>query len=260
VESRIKYWRHLGGPLSASPGIAQRGEDHLLNREMRDHVTWRGLVDDQTIGTGAGFLTKCAKDIYSLRVGVDISHTILTVNKDNYDYGIAADGKVASVCIFSHVPLEEIETLYLDYQSKTSVRLAQLLLETYWKKEVVYKPAAENFMEHINCKNAAVIIGDRALKQLPNFKYIYDLAEAWKDLTGLPFVFAAWITNKKLPEDFISSFNEANAEGLKHIDKVVAENSFPYFDLKIYYTEQIHYLLDERKKEGLNLFLKMLGE
>lgn len=176
------------------------------------------------------------------------------------DYGIAADGKVASVCIFSQVPMEEIETLYLDYQSKTSVRLAQLLIERYWQKEVVYKPAAENFIEYINGKSAGVIIGDRALKQLANFEYIYDLADAWKDFTGLPFVFAAWIANKDLPKDLIDSFNSANAEGLRHIDAVVAENSFPYFDLKVYYTEHIHYLLDEKKKEGLNLFLKMIQD
>lgn len=176
------------------------------------------------------------------------------------DYGIAAEGNVASVCIFSHVPMEEIKTVYLDYQSRTSVRLAQLLLAKHWKKDVEFKQAPENYIEYINGTTAGVIIGDRALKQLTNFEYIYDLAEAWKDFTGLPFVFAAWIANKELPADFLAKFNKANAKGLSHIDEVVAENPFPYFDLKKYYTEHIHYKIDEQKKKGLELFLQMIGE
>lgn len=175
------------------------------------------------------------------------------------DYGIAADGNVASVCIFSQVPIEEIQTLYLDYQSRTSVRLARLLLEKYWKKDVEMRQATEHYIEYINGNTAGVIIGDRALKQLTNFEYVYDLADAWKAFTGLPFVFAAWISNKELPADFLRAFNEANAAGLDHIDEVVRSNSFPYYDLKKYYTEHIHYLLDDEKKKGLDLFLKMIA-
>lgn len=176
------------------------------------------------------------------------------------DYGIAADGDVASVCLFSQVPIEEIETVYLDYQSRTSVRLAQLLLERHWKRTVAYKPATEHFIDYINGNAAGVIIGDRALKQLSNFAYVYDLATAWKDFTGLPFVFAGWISNKDLPESFIAAFNAAIAEGLKHLDTVVAQNPFPYYDLKKYYTQNIHYLLDDKKKQGLELFLKLIHD
>lgn len=176
------------------------------------------------------------------------------------DYGIAADGNVASVCIFSMVPIEEVEAVYLDYQSRTSVRLAQLLLERHWKKKVVFKQAPENYIEYINGTTAGVIIGDRALKQLTNFEYIYDLATEWKKMTGLPFIFAAWIANKELPQSFTDAFNKANAAGLEHIDEVVAENPFPYYDLKTYYTENIHYLLDDNKKKGLQTFLEMIAE
>ncbi len=174
------------------------------------------------------------------------------------DYGIAADGNVVSVAIFSQVPMEEIKTVYLDYQSRTSVRLAQLLLEQYWNKKVEYKPATENFIEYINGTNAGVIIGDRALKQLHNFEYVYDLSAAWNAFTGLDFVFAAWVANKPLPADFIARFNAANAEGLKHIDVVIAENPFPYYDLATYYTDNIKFQLDDQKKKGLAKFLELI--
>lgn len=174
------------------------------------------------------------------------------------DYGIATDGNVVSVAIFSQVPMEEIETVYLDYQSRTSVRLAQLLLEKHWKKEVVYKPATEHYIDYINGVNAGVIIGDRALKQLHNFNYVYDLSAAWKEYTGLDFVFAAWVANKELPEDFKERFNAANAEGLKHLDAVIAANNFPYYDLHTYYTDNIKFYLDDAKKQGLAKFLELI--
>src|SRR5437879_3621579 len=65
------------------------------------------------------------------------------------DYGIAADGPVASVALFSQVPMEEIQSVYLDYQSQTSVRLARVLFEKHWKRKVVFKAAAEDYIERI---------------------------------------------------------------------------------------------------------------
>ena len=176
------------------------------------------------------------------------------------DYGIASDGNVASVAMFSQVPINDISAVYLDYQSRTSVRLAQLLLEKYWKKQVEYKSANEHYIDYINGKNAGIIIGDRALKQLGNFNCIYDLATAWKDFTGLDFVFAAWVANKELPADFIKEFNFANSEGLNHLDEIIAVNPFPYYDLRKYYTENIKYYLDDEKKKGMNKFLEMINE
>ncbi len=174
------------------------------------------------------------------------------------DYGIAADGYVGSVALFSMVPIDEIKTVMLDYQSRTSVRLAQLLFEKHWKQNVVFRPATENFIEYINGTTAAVIIGDRALKQLTNFEYVYDLAESWKTFTGLPFVFAGWISNKELPPDFIRRFNEANAEGLNHLPEIASSFEFPWYDLLKYYREDIHFHLSEEKLKGLNTFLEMI--
>lgn len=174
------------------------------------------------------------------------------------DYGIGADATVASVAIFSNVAIEEVDTVYLDYQSRTSVMLARLLLRDYWKKDVIFKQAPENFIELIQDNTAGVIIGDRALQQLASFRFVYDLSLAWKEHTGLPFVFAAWVANRDLPEDFISQFNQANAAGLNYIDKIVAGTPYPYYDLKKYYTENIHYLLDDEKKKGLNKFRELI--
>ena len=174
------------------------------------------------------------------------------------DYCIGAVKDVASVCLFSEVPLEEIATVILDYQSRTSVALAKILLEKYWKLKVKFVAATENFREQIKGTIAAVVIGDRAFEQRKISAYHYDLAAAWIEFAGLPFVFAAWVANKNLPESFITQFNEANKIGLQNIDAVVAENTSPFYDLKTYYTENISYDLTSEKRKGLEKFLEFL--
>lgn len=176
------------------------------------------------------------------------------------NYCIGAEGAVASVCIFSEVPMEAIERVYLDYQSKTSINLAKLLLKEYWKKDVLLiDAAAENYRNKITGTTAAVVIGDRALEQRLQSKYIYDLGEAWMKHTGLPFVFAAWIANKTLPAQFVAAFDEANAKGLQYLPEVVAENPFDAFDLTQYYTKYISYPLTKDKERGMELFLSKLA-
>ncbi len=188
---------------------------------------------------------------------------VLPQLKEGYivsDYCIGADGDVASVCLFSQVPLEKIQKVLLDYQSSSSVQLCKLLLKNFWKIEPLLEDAAENFENNIGGTTAAVIIGDRALAQRKISPFIYDLAGAWKAFTGLPFVFAAWVANKKLPDDFIALFNGANTVGLNNMDTVIAENASDMYDLKKYYTKNISYTFDERKKKGMAKFLQIMNE
>lgn len=81
------------------------------------------------------------------------------------DYCIGAERAVASVCLFSEVPLDKTEKVILDYQSKTSVALARILIDHYWKLQVVFEDAKENFRDEIKGTTAAVVIGDRAFEQ-----------------------------------------------------------------------------------------------
>jgi len=175
------------------------------------------------------------------------------------DYCIGTEGEVASVALFSEVPMEQVTTVLLDYQSRTSVNLAKLLLKEYWKKEVLLEDAREDFRSRIGGTTAGIVIGDRALEQRKISAYCYDLGLAWKAYTGLPFVFAAWVSNKPLGDEFEDAFNRANGYGVKHIAEVVAENSYAVYDLTKYYTQNISYQLTEDKRKGLDLFLRLLS-
>lgn len=174
------------------------------------------------------------------------------------DYCIGSVGEVVSVCLFSEVPMDKIEKVLLDYQSRTSVALLKILITEYWKIKVVFEDTSGDYQSKISGTTAGLVIGDRALQQRKISPYIYDLGLEWKNFTGLPFVFAAWVSNKKLDEEFINEFNTTNAFGLNKIEEVVNENPFEVFDLHLYYNNFISFELDEDKKKGLELFLKKL--
>lgn len=175
------------------------------------------------------------------------------------DHCIGSEGAVASVCLFSEVPLDQIECVLLDYQSRTSVMLARILMKDYWQINPTIISAGHDFRSSIKGTTAAVVIGDRALEQRKISAYHYDLSLAWKEFTGLPFVFAAWISNKPLDDEFEHKFNEATNYSLHHIDEIVQLNPYAFFDLKKYYTENISYNLTVEKRKGLSEFLRKLS-
>ena len=182
--------------------------------------------------------------------------------KEHYiisDYGIGASSPVASVCLFSDVPLDEITHVLMDYQSRTSAALLKILLKHHWKIFPVLIDTENGYQQAIKGTTAGLVIGDRALKQRQHSRYIYDLAQEWRSMTGLPFLFAAWVANKKLPAEFIKNFNAATAEGLQHIEEIVAANPFAAYDLHTYYTKNIDYNLDAEKQQALELFLQYLS-
>ena len=176
------------------------------------------------------------------------------------DYCIGASQAVASVCLFSDVPLKEIKEILVDYQSRTSAALLKILLKKHWKISPALIDTNSDYQQNIKGTTAGLVIGDRALEQRSHSKYIYDLAEAWIAMTGLPFVFAAWVANKKLPDKFTQSFNKATSKGLNHIAEIVDTVKFREYNMNEYYTRNINYKLDDKKLEALQLFLGYLDE
>jgi chorismate dehydratase len=177
------------------------------------------------------------------------------------DYCIGCDGAVASVSIFAEKPIEELTTILLDYQSRTSVLLAKILVKQYWKLNIEWiETSGEDYRDQIKGNVGGLVIGDRAFQQQNISPFMYDLGEAWKKHTGLPFVFAAWVSNKEIQESFINEFNLTMADGLNHLDQIVIDNKRDDVNLMDYYTKFICYHLDKDKRKGLSLFLKMIGE
>lgn len=204
----------------------------------------------------------CAKKLLNKEVDLGLVPIVVIRQMENpiiiSDFCIGANGKVDTVCLFSDVSIAEIDSIYLDYQSRTSVELLKILLKEYWKISPQLIEGKENYELHIKDKVAGLVIGDRAFPFQNKFKYTYDLSEIWKLHTGLPFVFACWIANKKIDKDFLLQFNNALGFGVENIQKAIASMEDMYNYCKNptdYLNNKISYHFDEEKKRGMSLFL-----
>ncbi len=205
----------------------------------------------------------CAQKLKNKEVDIGLVPVAILPELDSYyiitDYCIGAKGKVDSVKLFSEKPLEELTHVLLDYQSKTSVTLVQVLNKHFWKKNIEFIDANEGFENQIKRTIGAVIIGDRTFG-LTEHPYQYDLAEEWQKYTQLPFVFACWVSNVKLEDTFIQEFNNALTYGVNHIEEAVLEkpNNTNGFDAMDYLKNKISYNLDADKRKALKLFLELM--
>lgn len=180
-------------------------------------------------------------------------------------YCIGSNGKVRSVMLLSNNSLDEIKKIYLDYRSRTSVNLVKVLAKRKWKKEFLWLNTSETFdFLNIGDKEGVVLIGDQCFEYENIFREKYDLGEEWSEFTGLPFVFACWVSNSKPDPGFVREFDEALEIGVDNIGKVVEEfgnaGSIKGEELFNYLTYNIDFNFDEAKKRGMNLFLKMMKE
>lgn len=171
------------------------------------------------------------------------------------DYCIGSVGAVNSVFIFSTVPANEIRTLRLDSHSRTSNNLAKVLLKFHFKQEVEFTT------EESAVTDAIVLIGDRTFGKKDEYAYAYDMGEEWMKFTGLPFVYAAWVANKTIPEDFVTAFNAALKMGLAERAEVIRELPVhPDFDVEDYLMHKLDFELTDKKREALSLFLSYIQQ
>jgi chorismate dehydratase len=131
-----------------------------------------------------------------------------------------------------------------------------VLLKNLWKIEPQLITGADDYAQSTDTNTAFVQIGDRTFGKKSQYKFAYDLSEEWQELTGLPFVFAAWIANKPIPMEFTDEFNQSLKYGLDHRAELLKELPVrPDFDLKDYLMHKLDFNLNEDKKKALYLFL-----
>ena len=174
------------------------------------------------------------------------------------DYCIGGVGKINSVILLSQKPVHEISTIFLDTDSRTSVELVKVLAKHFWKIDPEWKKIS--FDGNTVLPESIVAIGDKTFELRDKFQYIYDLGEEWFRFTSLPFVFACWISTKKIENDVLEKFNKAIAFGVENKFKAVTELTKKFKTNEMEYIEKyISYELDEQKRLGLERFLKYLN-
>lgn len=176
--------------------------------------------------------------------------------------GIACHGAVRSILLISKCPAAQIRTLAVDSSSRTSVELVRVILERRYGAEPVQIPHAPDLDAMLRIADAALIIGDPALRIHPaNLPWhVYDLGAEWLELTGLPMVFAVWAGRKDVLTPAVGeAFRASCRYGLAHMDQIVAAESvargFPEAVIRDYLTRHIVHELSERDYRGMDLFL-----
>ncbi len=182
------------------------------------------------------------------------------------EYCISSSCNVRTVVLVSEVPLSRLTRIFLDPHSRTSIKLAQVLAIKYWGINPQWVMGHDGFeAQVIKGTTGAVVIGDKTFDVENKYPYQYDLAAEWHKFTGLPFVFAVWVANKKISNDFIARFNEALRTGISHIKEALKEHNNGNHNadnekLEEYLTKNISFVLDAEKKKSMALFLKDLEE
>jgi len=173
--------------------------------------------------------------------------------------GVCADGPVRSVILCANRPFDEVKTVAADPESRTSNLLAQLLLQMHLGSGAkVIRGEKEEPCD------ASVVIGDRALTTQPGEHPVYDLAELWKEMTGLPFVFAVWVhrkDNEKRPSlakvlQESCKLGEAARESIA--ERFSRKLSLPLSLCRDYISSCVYYRVGDREKQAIRRFERLL--
>ena len=180
--------------------------------------------------------------------------------------GIACRGPVRSILLVSRVEAPAIRTLAADASSRTSVQLARVILDRRYGSHPVVTSHAPELAPMLEAADAALIIGDPALRLDPaSLPYhVYDLGAEWVELTGLPMVFAVWAGRPgTVGIGVADAFRDSCRYGREHLDEIVrtesAARGFAPEFVRHYLTAHILHELGDEEREGMRLFLQWAG-
>src|SRR6266576_1459110 len=179
------------------------------------------------------------------------------------DVCIGSRTAVRSVVIASKQNnLKKIKRVALDNSSRTSVALLKIIFREFLGFEPEWKTAPPDLKSMLVAADAALIIGDPAMKIPPGEFHVFDLATMWREFTGFGFVFAMWMAREASAETIRAiDFAAARDEGLAHLDEIAAENEsqlgLSRDEIKTYLTKNIAFRMDEEMEKGLQLYFKL---
>jgi chorismate dehydratase len=235
--------------------------------------------------------SQCAEDLRAGRADVGIIPAIEYQRMENVEalagMAVAAKQEVRSILAISKVPVEMAQSFALDTNSRSSVGLARILCQRHWNisPKFIDMPPDANAM--LAQADAALIIGDPALAlrlrldamqakvpsggacccgedgeelvQGVDTLFVYDIAQQWREMTGLPCVLAIWVARRgTITPEILADFQASREYGLAHIPDIAEgaalKLNLPPRDLENYLTENIDFSLDQENLAGLRLY------
>src|SRR5262245_3906363 len=136
--------------------------------------------------------------------------------------GIASDGPVRTVKLYSRVPFESLRDVAVDARSRTSVAMLRILLAEKYEVTPDFYSHRPELPEMLRAHEAALLIGDAAFQD-GGAPHVWDLGQAWKEMTGLPFVYAVWTVREGIDRAKVLEWLRASlASGIDHLDEIAA--------------------------------------
>lgn len=180
------------------------------------------------------------------------------------DVCVGARGAVRSVVLVTRgAELKEVETIALDTSSRTSAALVEIVFREFVRRVPAFSHSQPDLHAMLKTHDAALVIGDPAMTFAREGLRVYDLASLWRELTGLGFVFAMWMTREGAAAQRARAVDFAGArdEGLRHVEEMVAQYAetlaLPRAELRSYLLENICFELDEDMRAGLELYYRL---
>jgi chorismate dehydratase len=218
----------------------------------------------------------CADDLQHGRADIGIIPAIAYATIPGLvilpDAAIAAKSAVRSILLVSRKPIEQVNTIAADTSSLSSVALARILCQKLWERERHFSHFPPNLDSMLRACDAALLIGDPALRiERPSY-FVHDLAEEWRNFTGKPFVFAFWavrleaLSEVRRSLDVAAVFRQSRDHGIQppniaHIARQWSPRvGLSEADITTYLTRHVHFFLDAENLEGLELFFHYSAE
>ena len=206
---------------------------------------------------------ECAKNYIEGRADIALLPAAVVPELQNTniitDYCIGAVGAVRTVTVMSNVPITQVKRIWLDAHSRTSVQLCGYLAQHKWHITPEWLAMSDYGVVGTSREDDAyLLIGDKVFGYEGRFKYTYDLAVEWREVTKLPFAFAVWVARKGVSYEITDELQRALTFGVEHIWEAVTELGYMGNDAGVtsydYLTRNIDFILDEEKHKALKKF------
>jgi chorismate dehydratase len=207
----------------------------------------------------------CAALLHAGAIDIGMIPSIEYLARSDYGIvagvGVASDRHVASVALFSRVPVGRIQRIALDTSSRTSAMLLRVLCAERFGIAPLFEPAAPQLESMLAGRDAALLIGDPALFADPDRLGVLkiDLGAEWNAHTDLPFVWAFWAGRRTaLDDDVCGALMRARDEGRAAIDQIAAEyakgDAWTASRVAAYLRQNIRHDLEEAHEAALARF------
>lgn len=178
------------------------------------------------------------------------------------EIAIASRQRVRSLLIFSKCDLREARSVALDTSSRTSVTVTKILFAEHYKTQPRFDDCAPDLDSMLRYHDAALLIGDAAMRAPQKNLLVYDLAEQWHEFSGKPLVMAVWAVRRAVAGRVSGkTFFDSRTYGMAHLEDIIRSESersgWSEEDIREYFTKDLDYSMSEENLAGLDLYFRL---